>query len=229
MMENNYRYSKRAARLRARTSEMPLHLRVVGRGLRRRHASSARSARVRGAAQRLRLLEVPVRPGGAARAAASAPRRSWACATSTSTGRASSTRAAWPRWRTTSSTSSAPTGKVQAVRRQRRLRRRRAAARFRLTSTTWSRSTCGSSSIRDVSGIFNCGTGARADLQRRRRRGDQRRAAARGERRCRSRSWREQGADRIRAVPAGPGRQVPELHPGRPRARCARAGYAARS
>ena len=74
MMENNYRYSLRAARLVPGRGGAAA-LRLVGLGVRRR-ARVPRGARARAAAQRLRLLQVPVRPGRAPAAAADAPRRS---------------------------------------------------------------------------------------------------------------------------------------------------------
>ncbi len=126
--------------------QLPLQLRVAGRqpgpgravplclvggGLRRR-PELPRGAPLRAAAERLRLLEVPLRPARAPGAAARRVPRWPASATSTSTARARSTRGAWPRWPSTASTSSAATGKVEAVRRVRRLPGRRPPARFRL-------------------------------------------------------------------------------------------------
>ena len=70
--------------------------------------------RVRAAAQRLRLLQAAVRPASCAAMLPTAhERRSRAFATSTSTARASSTRAAWPSSPSTSSTSSAASGQVK--------------------------------------------------------------------------------------------------------------------
>ena len=111
MLDNNYRCSK------------DLLDACQAQGTRLLYASSAatyggsahvpRRARVRAPAQRLRLLEAAVRQRRAPHAAFGAARRSRAFATSTSTARASSTRAAWPRSPSTTSTSSATTGKVK--------------------------------------------------------------------------------------------------------------------
>ena len=113
MMENNYRYSLRAARLLPATSEIPFiyasSASVYGAG-----RVVPRGARARGAAQRLRLLEVPVRPGRAPAARATRDRAGRrASATSTSTARARRTRGAWPRSPSTSSTSTAPRARVR--------------------------------------------------------------------------------------------------------------------
>ena len=129
MMRNNYRYSRGVARL-VPEQRRPVSLCVERRGLRRQRRVS-RGARVRGAAQRLRLLEIPVRSACPQDAARSAPRRSPVSAISTSTARASSTRDAARRSRCTSASSIASEGRVRAVRRLGRLRRRRAAPRFR--------------------------------------------------------------------------------------------------
>ena len=130
MMETNYRYSTALLDF-CIERRGAVHLRLVRRGL-RRGPRVPRGARVRGAAQRLRLFQVPVRPAGAAapRGAHRADRR--ACAISTSTASARATRGAWPRSPAISSTSTAADGQRAALRRQRRLRRRRAAARFRV-------------------------------------------------------------------------------------------------
>ena len=61
MMENNYALLASALLDWCQEDEVPLHLRLVGRGL-RRGPGVPRGAPLRGAAQRLRLLEVPVRP-----------------------------------------------------------------------------------------------------------------------------------------------------------------------
>ena len=105
MMENNYRYSARcwiSARTRVRSSSTPRRPR-----LRRRAGVFARRAR---SSRRSTCTATPSSCSTRACAAcgANAPRRSWASAISTSTARASSTRGAWPRWRSTSSTSTAP-------------------------------------------------------------------------------------------------------------------------
>jgi hypothetical protein len=60
MMENNYRYSM--ILLDWCQDQDPVPLCVVGRDLRRQQRVQG-GAPVRGAAQRLRLLEIPVRPG----------------------------------------------------------------------------------------------------------------------------------------------------------------------
>ena len=106
MMENNYRYSM-ALLDWCQDEEVPLiyasSAAVYGAG-----QGVPRDARERGAAQRLRLFQVPVRPVGAAAARRGAARRSRASAISTSTGRTRRTRGAWPRSPSISSTSSAP-------------------------------------------------------------------------------------------------------------------------
>ena len=97
MMRNNYRYSV-ALLDWCQDNDVPFlyasSASVYGGG-----SDVPRGARVRGAAQRLRLFEVPVRPVRAAACCPSAPRRSPASAISTSTGRASSTRGGWRRSR----------------------------------------------------------------------------------------------------------------------------------
>ena len=111
MMDNNYRYSRtlldacqeQATRLLYASSAA-----VYGGG-----GDVQRGARVRAAAQRLRLLEAAVRPAVRRVLPRRDARRSRAFATSTSTARASSTRAAWRRSRSIISTSSASTGKVK--------------------------------------------------------------------------------------------------------------------
>ena len=80
-------------------------LRLVGLGV-RRGPGIPRGAALREAAQRLRLLQVPVRPAGAPAPARMQQRRSPASATSTSTARTKRTRGAWRRWPTTPITSS---------------------------------------------------------------------------------------------------------------------------
>ena len=157
----------------------------------------------------------------------SARRRSPASAISTSTARASSTRGGWPsvalhffqqyrsRW------------PRAAVRGLGRLRRRRAAARFRR--------------VDDVVAVnldFLDHPERSRHLQPRHRAA--RRRSTRWRRRRSTRAARRDGRgaatlarararrrDRVRPVSAGARRQVPELHAGRSRARCARAGYAA--
>ena len=164
-------------------------LRVVGGHLRRQRVVP-RGARVRAAAQRLRLLEAAVRQRRAAHAADGQARRSPAFATSTSTARASSTRAAWRRSRSTTSTQFRADRQGQAVRRVRRLRAGRADRATSSSSTTSSRSTCGSSSTRQASGIFNLGTGRAQPFNDVARRDRQRaRALSAARRRCRSTSW----------------------------------------
>ena len=107
MMENNYRYSLALLDC-CQDEEVPLHLRLVGRGVRRGHACSARSA-----STRRRSTSTATRSSCSTRCvrrrlARAHARRSRACATSTSTARARRTRGAWPRSRSTSSTSTAP-------------------------------------------------------------------------------------------------------------------------
>ena len=102
MMENNYRYSRRAARL-VPGAGGAVHLRVVGLGLRRR-------ARVpRGARIERRSTSTATRSSCSTSTCAGArrggPRRSRASATSTSTARTRRTRGAWPRSPSISSTS----------------------------------------------------------------------------------------------------------------------------
>ncbi len=108
MLRNNYRYSVTLLD-HCQDNDIPFlyasSASVYGAGTRIR-----RRARERGAAQCLRLFEVPVRPVCAAHAARSARRRSRASATSTCMDRASSTRAGWPRSRSISFTSIGPTG-----------------------------------------------------------------------------------------------------------------------
>ena len=107
MMENNYRYSVELFRW-CQELRVPFVYASSGSVLRPRSGIQGGRAR-RAPVERLRLLQVPVRPvhpPGAARPDA----RPWsACATSTSTDRASRTRAGWPRWRSTTSSSSWPT------------------------------------------------------------------------------------------------------------------------
>ena len=100
MMENNYALLARAARLvPGRGGAAPL--RLVGLGVRRRAATSARSARAR---RRSTSTATPSSCSTSScaercRRAHRADRR--ACATSTSTARTRRTRAAWPRSRST--------------------------------------------------------------------------------------------------------------------------------
>ena len=223
MMRNNYRYSRGAARLRARTTTCRFlyasSASVYGGG------SVFREERdVRGAAQRLRLLEVPVRPARAPRRCRSAPRRSPASATSTSTGRASTHKGRMASVALHFFDQYRADGRVRLFEGSRRLRRRRAAARLRFASTTSSRRTSWFLDHPDASGIFNLGTGPRGDVQRDGRRDDQRRRrGARASRSATSRELVQAGVDRLHPVPAGARRQVPELHRGRPR-RAARGG-----
>ena len=121
----------------------------------------------------------------------------------------------------------AASGKVQAVRGHRRLRQRRAAARFRLGRGRGRRSICTSSIIRRRSGIFNVGTGRAQTLQRRRGRDGERlpRACAA---QAAATAGRAAGAgrDRIHPVSRRPRGQVPELSPQADIGALRAAGYA---
>ena len=177
-----------------------------------------RGARARGAAQRLRLLQVPVRPVRAPHAAgAHGADRRLPLLQRLRPARAAQGRA-WRRSRSTSSTSIAGRRPRAAVRRLRRLRSGRAAARLRAVSTTWSRRTSTSSTQSERSGIFNLGIGARADVQRRRAstviNAVPRARAAQPP--LEARGARARGRDRLHPIPAAARRQVPELHAGRP-------------
>ena len=160
MMDNNYTLSCGAVQ-RLPGARHAAALCVVGGGV-RRLGHLPRNARVRASAQRLRLLQAAVRPAHAARmrqATSSAPSARWrAFATSTSTARASSTRAAWPASPSTSSTSSAREGKVKLFGEYGGYGAGRAEARLRLHRRR------GGGELwffdhPDKSGIFNLGTG----------------------------------------------------------------------
>ena len=154
----------------------PVSLRVERGGV-RRQPRVPRGARMRGAAQRLRLLEVPVRPVRAPRAAASAPRRSRDSATSTSTVRAKRTRAGWRRSRCISSTSIAPTASVRLFEGSGGFAAGEQRRDFVSVDDVVGGRTSISSTIRERSGIFNLGTRTRGELQRRGRRRRSTRAA----------------------------------------------------
>ena len=130
MMENNYRYSLDLLEW-CQAQVDPVHLRILGLGVRRR-ARLPRGARARGAAQRLRLLQVPVRPGGAPPARGAAARRSRASATSTCTDRAKSHKGRMASVAFHFFNQYLKDGQGATLRRQRRLRSRRADPRFRL-------------------------------------------------------------------------------------------------
>ena len=210
MMRNNYRYSV-ALLDWCQDNDVPFlyasSASVYGGG-----SVLPRGARVRGAAQRLRLLEVPVRPVRAAACCRSAPRRSRASATSTSTARASSTRGGWRRSRWHFFNQYRARGPRAAVRGSRRLRRRRAAPRFRRRSRTWS----------SVNLDFLDHPGAQRHLQsRHRQRGDVQRGRratinACASARRRSRRSRCRSSSPTARSPTSRSRrarrQVPELH-----------------
>ena len=214
MLDNNYRCSK------------TLLDACQAQGTRLLYASSAaiyggsgvvpRGAGVRAAAQRLRLLQAAVRQRRAPHAAGGDERRSPAFATSTSTARASSTRGAWRRSRSITSTSSATTARssCSATTAATAPASRRATSS---SSTTWSPSTCGSSHHPEASGIFNLGSGRAQPFNDVAARGRQRGArASAARRRCRWPRWCAQGLIEYIDFPAGAGRQVPVLHRGRP-------------
>ena len=191
MLDNNYRCSK------------DLLDACQAQGTRLLYASSAatyggsrvvpRGARVRAAAQRLRLLEAAVRQRRAAHAARRAARRSPASATSTSTARASSTRAGWRRSRSTTSTSCATTGQVRLFGDYGGYGAGEQARDFVYVDDVvavnlWFLE------HPEASGIFNLGTGRAQpfnDVARRRRQRRARRARRAG--RCRSTSWSRPG------------------------------------
>ncbi len=85
-------------------------------------------------------------------------RRSWAFGTSTSMVRANSTRAAWRRSRSTTTTSFATPARCDCSANTAATGRARRSA-ISCSSTMWSRSTSGSSNTPEVNGIFNLGTG----------------------------------------------------------------------
>ena len=130
MMRNNYRYSVTLLD-QCQNNDIPFLYASSASVYGARHRVS-RGARVRGAAQRLRLLEIPVRPATCGACCPSAPRRSPGSAISTSTARASSTRARWPSVAFHFFSQYRDRGPRPAVRGLGRLRRRRAAPRFRL-------------------------------------------------------------------------------------------------
>ena len=158
MMRNNYRYSV-ALLDWCQDNDVPFLYASSARGLRRGHARFAKSARAR-----RRSTSTATRSscststcGGCCR---SARRRSPASATSTSTARASSTRSGWLR---SSGISAASTERRPGppVRGLGRLRRRRAAPRFRLGRR-----------CRQGQPRFSRPSGAQRDLQPRHRQGD---------------------------------------------------------
>ena len=181
-----------------------------------------RGARIRGAAQRLRLFQVPVRPVraracwrersaqvvgfryfnvyGAARAAQGAHGVGGVPLlqpVSARAARSSSSRAA-------AATATASSGAISCP------------------STTWSRVNLWFLDHPRQSGIFNLRHRARAELQRRCRRDGQRLPPARRRAAACAGGHAAPGRDRIHPVPDGARGQVPELHPGRHVARCAR-------
>ena len=104
-------------------------------------------------------------------------------------------------------------GPRAAVRGLRRLRRRRAAPRFRLRRRRRQASISISSTIPERSGIFNLGTGAAATFNDgRARRRSTRAARPTGKPRADARRARRRRRDHVRPVSAGARRQVPELH-----------------
>jgi ADP-L-glycero-D-manno-heptose 6-epimerase len=111
MMANNYRYLADAARLLRGAGRFPTCMH-------RRHRSTAAvGCSARNATTRRRSTSTATPSSSSTRSCAAdlpAPTpRSPVSAISTSTARASSTRGAWPRWPSTISTSTAPTGKVK--------------------------------------------------------------------------------------------------------------------
>ena len=145
--------------------------------------------------------QAAVRQRRAAHAAARRRRRWWAFATSTSTARASSTRAAWPRWRSTTSTSSARPARCKLFGEYGGYGPGSSRATSS-SSTTWSRSTCGSCSTPRQSGIFNLGTGrAQPFNDVARGHGQRGTRAERARRPCRWPSWCAQGLVEYIAFP----------------------------
>ena len=84
MMHNNYEYSKALLRV-LRSQESVPYIYASSAAVYGARTGLPREPGSRGAAQRLRLFEAPVRPVSCAAARASAPRRSSGCAISTST------------------------------------------------------------------------------------------------------------------------------------------------
>ena len=156
MMENNYRYSMALLRLvpgRGSAAD----LRLVGRGLRRgrgvrEERENEAPLNVYGYSKFLfdQVVRRRLRDAG--------PRRSRACAISTSTGRTRRTRGAWLRSRFHFFNQFRAEGRVRLFDGSAATATASSSATSS-QSTTWSRSTCSSSSNRDMSGIFNCGTG----------------------------------------------------------------------
>ena len=223
MMENNYRYSLDLLDF-CLAEEIPYlyasSASVYGGGRVFREAP-----RVRGAAERLRLLEVPVRPGGAAPAAGRVvagrgvpllqrvrPERSPQGAHGF--GRVALLQPV-PRARARSGCSRAPAATPTA-----------SSGATSSRSRTWSGSTCTSSSIPSARASSTSAPAARRPSTTSPRASIN--ACRRGRRAAGARARRTQGAGRdpIHTVPRGAEGQVPELHPGRSR-RAARRGLRA--
>ena len=224
MMRNNYRYSV-ALLDWCQDNDVPLlyasSASVYGGG-----RDVPGGARVRGAAQRLWLLEVPVRPARAAAAARphGADRRlsllqrlraARAAQGADGVGRVALLQPV-PRRRPRAGCSRAPAATRPA-----------SSDAISCRSTTWSRSISTFSIIRSAA-ASSTSARARGDVQRGRR-GDDQRLPRRGGRAGAGAARAGRGRrDRLYPVSAGARRQVPELHGGRPRAAARRRAIARR-
>ena len=172
MMRNNYRYSVTLLE-HCQDNDVPFlyasSASVYGAGTR-----VPRGARVRGAAQRLRLFEVPVRPVRARACCPSAPRRSPASAISTFTARAKQHKGRDGVGRVSLLQPVSQRRPRAAVRGLGRLSRTASSAATSFTSTTSSRPTSISSITPSARGIFNLGTGTAATFNAVARGDDQR-------------------------------------------------------
>ena len=227
MMENNYAYSKALLRLVPGRGGAA-HLRVVGGGL-RRGQGVRRGARERGSAQRLRatrsscststcaadrgIRPVERRLAGRRPALLQRLRPERGAQGAHGLGRLARLQPVPRR------------GPGQAVRRHRTATATASSSAISSTWTTWSASTSGCSSTATCRASSTAAPDARRPSTKSPRRSSTR---VEGVDLSVAGDGRE-GIHRIHPVPAAAGRQVPELHPGRPRAGCARRGTRVRS